>query len=268
MAFAQPDTPITTGGGGAFSGQTTGTGGVWNWYGSQIAGQENWSQLADIVRSGQLGREGSTLATSLMAQKLGWGRYYDLFPETFGATGGAPQFNQLKNLQGQIADLNSLKQQYANDPNTNYILMWMIDNEIGGLKSTIDRIRNSGRVTNTFRAQESPKLPSWLQPYLESSVPLERTNVTESESRKSKYAKPSTTASLRPLSAQAELSPEQQDFMSSYLAWGKAGSPRTFTKGAPMMSNWQNWWDEYTTLSQSLFPSAGKRKASWATARQ
>jgi hypothetical protein len=253
MAFAQPDTPITTTGGSLQPYSDA-------WYQNQ----------ANLIRSNTLSRELTQQSSAFLLQQLGKGGYMNLFPETFlqASPGESALHSQILSIEGEIADREATIRQLGNDAGS-AIPVWMLRNEISDLRGEISFLQH-GRQYTPQRATPPPPSPTWLQPYLEASKPYQMTDVAETrrQIRGKTYANKGTTASLRPLGAQAELTPEQLAFMSSYQAWGKAGSPRTFARAGQMTSNWQNWWDEYTTQSQKLFPTAGNRAASWATARQ
>lgn len=111
---------------------------------------------------------------------------------------------------------------------------------------------------------EAP-VPSWMAPYLEPSMPLTRAEDLPQQPS-TEYSKALT---LRPLGAQAELLPEQLGQMAGYLAWGKAGSPYMYSERAIQeMADWERWWQPYTTLSKSLFPTQTRLGASWMPAQQ
>ena len=116
---------------------------------------------------------------------------------------------------------------------------------------------------------EGLEIPDWMTPFLEDSgfgVSREQTpNRGRSQGMQQDFG-----FGLAPLSAQADLDPEQMGGMQGYLGWSKVGRPdrynEAYTSG---MSGLPQWWEQYVKESQSLFPTSGKgRRSSWSTARQ
>ena len=127
-----------------------------------------------------------------------------------------------------------------------------------------------------YQAPEGPPVPDWMLPYLETGMAA-RTGTVDATRTPRGTTQPSGThleggrraAELRPLGAQAELTPDQLGQMAGYMGWGRAGSPWKFSEGAVMkMADWQRYWDEYVRLSQKLFPTQVRMQANWRAARQ
>jgi len=94
---------------------------------------------------------------------------------------------------------------------------------------------------------EPPPMPDWLWEYLETSMPLGG----------GAYA-------MRPLGAQAEIPSERLAHMGGYLGWAKAGTPTRFSEEAlSRMARIPAWWEEYTRLSEKLFPKRVSLRARW-----
>ena len=99
----------------------------------------------------------------------------------------------------------------------------------------------------------SAPIPDWMRPYLESSIPYGET----------------TTPSLRPIGAQAQLSTQQLGQMAGYEAWGRAGAPTTFSESALMaMADWQKWWEPFINKSKALFPKQTTLGKRWRVSSQ
>lgn len=114
-------------------------------------------------------------------------------------------------------------------------------------------------------------VPGWMRPYLDPSVSGVPAVAPQSMRKRGLPAVPQSAEQgmLRPLGAQAKATPEQMEEMAGYLGWHKAGSPTQYSESALMaMADWQRHFEEYTRLSQSLFPTRAKLGSRWATARQ
>ena len=62
---------------------------------------------------------------------------------------------------------------------------------------------------------------------------------------------------MRPLGAQAELTPERMSSLMSYLGWTKARAPRDIYTYLKRMAELPKWWSQYQQKAQKLFPTAG-----------
>ena len=97
-------------------------------------------------------------------------------------------------------------------------------------------------------------VPEWMRAYLESSM---------------QTGKEGVAYGLRPLGAQTDLSPERMGEMAGYLTWGKAGAPLSYEDYVKAAENMESWWEEYSKLSQSLFPTeVGTQRIRWTPRRQ
>ncbi|GAI54868.1 unnamed protein product, partial [marine sediment metagenome] len=113
--------------------------------------------------------------------------------------------------------------------------------------------------------QAPPPTPDWMQEYIEPTVSKETGGGFLSRI----FKKPSVTSTLRPLGAQAELDPDQLEFMAGYQAWRKAGAPTEYSEEAiSKMADWRKSWEPHVRESQSLFPTGKKLRTGWATAMQ
>jgi hypothetical protein len=125
------------------------------------------------------------------------------------------------------------------------------------------RERLDKTYTGTLEEAEAPEyidmaVPDWMKPYLETSIKAGGTPETEA-----------WASTLRPMGAQAELSPEQMGQMAGYLAWTKAGAPTEYSEEAiKQMADWQRWWEPYVRLSESLFPKTTRLGSRWTRALQ
>lgn len=120
-----------------------------------------------------------------------------------------------------------------------------------------------------------PPMPEWMEEYIDRSMPAIKphTGLTEQQGRHgghwAGFQRPEQARALRPLGAQAELTPEEMGFMGGYLGWAKAGSPHEYSEEAVMaMADWQKHWQQHTRLSESLFPKQAKLGQRWTTALQ
>jgi hypothetical protein len=243
----------------------------------------NWQQQANLVRSGQLGSGTTRQATAFQLSQLGNAGYMDLYPENYRLVDpenamGNYQTRQLyqggfdikADLKGKIADWEEVLRQLK--LSSSYVGAWLASNTITGLKKELALAYGASRSSVKNMQPKPLPIPDWMKPYLEPAIPYQKENVmgTPLGRKEQRYgSRQPQTASLRPLGAQAELTPEQMGYLSEYQAWGQAGSPKTFTdQMAYNLANQSKWWEGYTTKSQSLFPTAGKLRANWATAKQ
>jgi len=112
-----------------------------------------------------------------------------------------------------------------------------------------------------------PAIPNWMEPYvITKTVPME---LPEGRGSRRRGAETKTTTSLRPLSAQAELTPDQLNYMAGWLSWQKAGTPTEYSEEAfARMADIERSWTPYRMGSQSMFPGQRKPAQRWATAFQ
>lgn len=111
----------------------------------------------------------------------------------------------------------------------------------------------------TYGAPTRLPIPSWLGEFLETSMGP----AGEAGMARGAYA-------LRPMGAQAELGTEKLGKMAGYLGWGKAGAPLKFGEEyVRALEQIPGWWEEYTALSEKLFPKAVQMpKPSWRATYQ
>lgn len=219
-----------------------------------------WQSQAKLLHSGTVSRETTTLAKQHQLNTLGRSAYMDLYPEiysTFGPTGSMPpRFWELKQ---KIAGLRNLMSEYYGPEGAT--IRWFIGNRLKELQYRLDR----GYAGTAVRPEyDEPPIPDWMQPFLTPpTIPA--------EPRSGRRGTPATreVQTLRPLGAQAELTPEQMRQMAGYQAWGESGAPTRYSEQALRgMSDIDRWWDPYTRLSESLFPRQQKLTPRWATASQ
>lgn len=117
--------------------------------------------------------------------------------------------------------------------------------------------REEERVT--YGAPGRLPIPSWLGEFLETSMGP----AGEAGRARGAYA-------LRPMGAQAELGTEKLGKMAGYLGWGKAGAPLKFEESyLQALEQLPGWWEEYTALSEKLFPKAvSMPKPTWRATYQ
>ena len=187
-------------------------------------------------------------------QRLGRGGYIAAHPEVFGQFGptgttyGARHYASMK-----MAALGNLMGQFWG-PEAAWI-RWLIG----------ERISQIGRKFDMeMPEREPPPVPDWMQEYVipqEEVIPSGRRGIRRPPQTR-------TTYQLRPLSAQAKLSPEQQSLMAGFQAWQKAGAPTRYSESAiERMSDIDRWWSPYQMESQAMFPKS-PIKPRWATAVQ
>lgn len=235
-----------------------------------------WSNQANVTRS-STNPANTKLATSFQLQQLGKQGYMGLYPEVF--TGGAMNMYGLREvdrLKAQIEDLRQMQLQFSG-PEATYI-RWFIANRINSLNDQVAYETKGTPAKKTI----PPPVPDWLMEYLETSMPAKAAEymtgfpqATSEGRRKKQFAGGEPLGrELRPLGAQAELTPEQLGLMAGYQAWGKAGSPvksgdeQGFAGMIAQMSDWQRYMQNYTTLSEKLFPKQTNLRTGWATATQ
>jgi len=225
-------------------------------------------------------REDTRARTSRELLELGTYGYMRKYPEVFDPAAARGRMINRRLGEYCSAEVTALTQQMRRygelrdqfyGPEATYI-RWLIDDKIRQLSAQKEELL--GR--EGFYKQKALPVPDWMQEYMETSMPLEKSEYPytgEAVGRKGrrgygKEEKPKAST-LRPLGAQAELSPEQMGLMAGYTAWGKAGSPYSYSEGAIRdMADWQRWWEPYTRLSKSLFPKETKLRSRWTTALQ
>lgn len=178
----------------------------------------------------------------------------------------------LARLKAEIVDLKELSRQFSGAEAT--WMRWLIATKVQGLNSNIDSLRGVA-PSKRGQAPSPPPIPAWMEEYLEKSIPAA---VPEYSAYGEQLARPSPrgarpapegAATLRPMGAQAELTPDQMGLMAGYQSWAAAGSPRRYSEGAiTEMADWQKHWAQHTRLSESLFPKQAKLGQRWTTALQ
>ena len=244
--------------------QTTGTvlerlGGMGTFY------NPDHQAIANAVRSNMLSRQDVNTLTSFQLNTLGSNRYQALYPEVFEGSAQAPRAMSAEAMEA--AALRELRASLTGVGNSIY--RQMIDQRLQVLGAW------AGRTTVGARSEISNMLPEWIKPFISEGNAYQRpeTGLVSQRGglRGQGYTREPTApigaGKLRPLSAQAELSLEQQEFLASYLAWAKSGFPSGYGQGSAgshrlagkimeMAGKQGSWWQEYQRQSQSLFPTA------------
>lgn len=123
-----------------------------------------------------------------------------------------------------------------------------------GVRLARARQEAEGGAGLTRELEETYPVPEWLQAFLEHSMPV---------------GEDGEAFEMRPLGAQAEVSPERLGEMAGYLGWGKMGAPLRYKPYAEAAERIPEWWEEYTRMSEKLFPKEiGTRRARWYPASQ
>lgn len=200
---------------------------------------------------------------------LGRTGYMAKYPEVFTLKGvsGTPTSFYIGEIDAEINDLRYALSQYVGPGYT--AMRWLLQKQID--VKWAERERLAGRKAN-IPIRETP-MPDWMRDYLEMSIPGEMSQYAPGLQRAGRgrgTATPSPqTPALRPIGAQAELTPDQMAEMAGYAAWQKAGSPTQYSDWAlKAMSDWQGAWQPHVALSESLFPKKAKLRTGWATALQ
>jgi len=203
------------------------------------------------------------------SQRGGSGSDYPIWsPPGRGDTWGTCGDPELDALLARSRELGQLRSQFQG-PESTYI-RWLIDEEIGSLTRRFAKL--SGRDYTTARSQPAP-VPDWMQEYI-TPTPMQASEYYGGRergglSRSRKRGEEQQANVLRPLGAQEELPPEQMGLMAGYQAWGKAGSPTSFsTQAIERMADWQRHWSYYTKQSQTLMPQQVKHAPRWRTPEQ
>ena len=196
---------------------------------------------------------------------LGRTGYMDLYPSWFEpapfipltARKGWKEEQKIRDYQGLLAQFTG--------PESAFI-RWLINNKIRDLQYEVARVR--GVTEARPPTYTPPPVPNWMQKYI---VPAGEVTEWKSPGTKRRgFPTPKKAVyQLTPLSAQEELTSTQQAQLAGYMAWQKAGAPTAFSESAVRrMAEWPRWWEEYTRLSESLFPKQAQRTTRWRTAEQ
>jgi len=222
--------------------------------------------IADAVRSGELPRADVKTLTSFQLSSLGQKEYAALYPEVYSG-GGLPQAQVMSPEAMEIAALRELRNSFIGLGMDIY--RTMIDNRIASL---VRQKRMGG--WEIAREQEFP-LPDWMRPLLglppvqAAEEDMGRGGFRKEQKQPTISAEEARELKLAPLGAQTELDVDQQKYLSSFLAWQKAGTPSGMGMGtvrgrtSPFMETLQrmsqgqgDWWAEFQRKSQSMFPSS------------
>ena len=210
--------------------------------------------IANAVRSNMLSRQDVNTLTSFQLNTLGSNRYQALYPEVFEGSAQAPRAMSAEAMEA--AALRELRASLTGVGNSIY--RQMIDQRLQVLGAW------AGRTTVGARSEISNMLPEWIKPFISEGNAYQRPETGLVSQRRGLRGQgytreptaPIGAGKLRPLSAQAELSLEQQEFLASYLAWAKSGFPSGYGQGGALrsklpevissMANKQGaWWEEY-----------------------
>jgi len=199
---------------------------------------------------------------------LGPSAYASLYPEVYEGSGVMNMAYLWEAKAARIKALKNLRNSFTGPEST--FIRWLLNNALEAAK-----IAPVG--TSYLRVKETPPpIPDWVKAYVEPSIPYQKEEVftaPTAESKKRQYPQPAGVPSLRPLSAQEELSPERLGYLMGYQAWGKMGGPTalresTMERTITGLADWERWWPQYTALSQNLFPTKAKLRPRWALASQ
>lgn len=123
-----------------------------------------------------------------------------------------------------------------------------------GVRLARAREKAKGGAGLTRELETAYPIPDWLQAFLEHSMPV---------------GEDGEAFEMRPLGAQAEVSPERLGEMAGYLGWGKMGAPLRYKPYAEAAERIPEWFEEYTRISEKLFPKeVGTRRARWFPSHQ
>ena len=237
---------------------------------------------------------------------------YGLPSSVSSAISGQPAAYQVNThpstIPDQIADWRNVKNQVQGTAGT--YIRWLIDKKIADLEYERQRqMESAAASTNAYRARvreavakaivlgwrPSPEarkqlkpfyreatapeperreikmpIPDWMQPYISQGNYYSQYQSPELATEKVDRTQAGT---LRPMSGQSNLTPEQMELMGGYEGWGRAGAPTSipsveFEDLFTRLANWQPWWQAYIKQSQKLLPTAGKLRTSWRPTRQ
>lgn len=239
----------------------------------------DWSDWKSALAERETGAE-TRARTSRELLSLGTHGYMQRYPEIYDPSWKPEDYNvkqasevmarcafasSMEEIRAAQRDLSVLSTQFTG-PESTYI-RWVINNRINQLHTKAENLRattfgwNQGRTTKF--EPEPPPIPDWMREYMEPSMPAgEPSRFRDILGRGREKA-----VELRPMGAQAELTPERMGQMAGYQAWGKAGSP-TGVGSIAEMADWRRWWEPYVSLSKSLFPQKTKLGTRRATAEQ
>jgi len=183
---------------------------------------------------------------------------------------------------GDIYRENALRQQQLAEEK----LMWQqMLNQFSGPENTWirllirDRMQYPGTSESDYKQASkgvpAPPVPDWMQEFVipQTAQPeMPGYNVPRmfgGGGRRKTPREAKTSYTLRPLSAQEKLNPEQQSYMAGWLAYQQAGAPTKYSEEAfAGMSDIERWWSPYATQSQTMMPNQTKLRPRWATATQ
>jgi len=205
---------------------------------------------------------------------LGTSAYASLSPEVYEGGGAINVAYLYQAKEARIKALEDLRNSFTGPEST--FIKWLLNNMLKAAKIA--------PVGETFiKPKRTPApIPDWMKAYVEPSIPYQREEIftapTTTVRRRGRQLAQSTgmptgIPSLRPLSAQEELSPERLGYMAGYQAWGKMGGPAklresTMERTITGLADWERWWPQYIALSQNLFPTKAKLRPRWALASQ
>lgn len=218
----------------------------------------NQQAIANAVSSGSLSSADVRTLTGFQLGKLGSKGYMGLYPNVFGG-GAFQQFRVQSREEIEIAALRELEYSFIGTGMEIY--RTMIANRISSL-------------TKKSRERDFP-LPNWMRPLL-GLPPLAEEEDMEWRGRQGSRGRermeerkqtPTISAEearglkLAPLGAQTELSVDQQKYLSSFIAWQKAGTPSGMQGASTnmlqrMAQSQGDYWTEFQRKSQSMFPSS------------
>jgi len=183
----------------------------------------------------------------------------------------------------EIAALRELREGLTGIQND--FLRMMIDNRITAIRAMYS---SRGRTPASAYKDIGDMLPEWMKPYIQEGTAYGQAEGLDfgrhafNEPRQPRGKGVSGGGGqLSPLGAQAELTAEQQQFMSGYLGWAKAGQPSGRGFGSvssrrnsfvdlikSMAASQGSQWAEYSKQSQSMFPSSQRLGAQRRIASQ
>ena len=148
-------------------------------------------------------------------------------------------------------------------PEGTWIRMLIKDRMSRMMSSELDYRQASRGIT-------PPAIPDWMEPYIATSeVPMQGPQKGDRPKGRWAEGKTKTVTSLRPLSAQADLTPDQLAFMSGWQAWQQAGAPTKYSPEAlARMSDIERSWTPYGIESQLMFPQWAGQTPQWTIAQQ
>ena len=114
-------------------------------------------------------------------------------------------------------------------------------------------------------------IPDWMLPYVEPAMSgiREMPEGIEPARGRRKETTPwyeKKAFATRPLGAQAETTPEEMEMLKGRIAWAGGGAPMSIREGEAFergLARKPQWWEEYVSLSESLFPEKKKLRSRW-----